>query len=80
MTNSLYVVLIIKPKLLGRAKDISDFVKHGQERALIEIELKNEDPIIITRTIEKSTNSSKWKINGNVCFYLIRSSVMNLSN
>ncbi|PKY44897.1 P-loop containing nucleoside triphosphate hydrolase protein, partial [Rhizophagus irregularis] len=50
--------------LLGRARDISDFVKHGQERASIEIELKSENPIVITRTIEKSNNSSRWKING----------------
>lgn len=70
MTISLYA-LIIKPKLLGRARDISDFVKHGQERALIEIELKSENPIVITRTIEKSNNSSKWKLNGKVVFILI---------
>ncbi|GBC01516.1 hypothetical protein RclHR1_04210002 [Rhizophagus clarus] len=50
--------------LLGRARDISDFVKHGQERALIEIELKSEDPIVISRIIEKSNNTSKWKLNG----------------
>ncbi|RHZ89185.1 hypothetical protein Glove_18g107 [Diversispora epigaea] len=51
--------------LLGRAKEISDFVKHGQERASIEIELKNKNKnIIITRMIKKSNNTSQWKLNG----------------
>ncbi|RIA89012.1 P-loop containing nucleoside triphosphate hydrolase protein [Glomus cerebriforme] len=50
--------------LLGRAREISDFVKHGQERSSIEIELKSKKPVVITRTIKKSNNTSLWKLNG----------------
>ncbi|CAG8814232.1 23626_t:CDS:2, partial [Dentiscutata erythropus] len=51
--------------LLGRAKEISDFVKHGQERASIEIELKSKGRnAVITRMIRKSNNMSQWKLNG----------------
>ncbi|ORX96250.1 P-loop containing nucleoside triphosphate hydrolase protein [Basidiobolus meristosporus CBS 931.73] len=55
------------PSLLGRAKEISEFVKHGHERASIEIELKGSPRIgniIIKRQIKRSNNSSVWKING----------------
>ena len=57
--------------MLGRAKDISEFVKHGQDRASIEIELKSKKSrVVIVRTIKKSNNTSQWKLNGNVIFFL----------
>jgi chromosome segregation ATPase len=42
-----------------------EFVKHGEESALIEIELKNHPSnTIITRTFGKQRNSTKWSLNG----------------
>ncbi|RUS31254.1 LOW QUALITY PROTEIN: P-loop containing nucleoside triphosphate hydrolase protein [Jimgerdemannia flammicorona] len=55
--------------LLGRAKDISEFVKTGKDKASIEIELKRQGRggnIIIKRQIKKANNTSSWQINGNV--------------
>ncbi|ORX59081.1 P-loop containing nucleoside triphosphate hydrolase protein [Piromyces finnis] len=54
---------------LGRAKDISDFIKHGAEKATIEITLfhqKKGKPsnITIQRTLKRNTNSTSWKIDG----------------
>ncbi|CAG8637919.1 11308_t:CDS:10 [Funneliformis caledonium] len=51
--------------LLGRAREISEFVKHGQDRASIEIELKSmRTNVIIMRVIKKANNASLWKLNG----------------
>ncbi|KAJ1922364.1 Structural maintenance of chromosomes protein 5 [Tieghemiomyces parasiticus] len=53
--------------LLGRAKDISEFVKHGAERASIEIELKGfpgQRNVTVKRQIQRSSNSSTWKVDG----------------
>ncbi|KAI8346052.1 hypothetical protein B0O80DRAFT_407246 [Mortierella sp. GBAus27b] len=52
--------------LLGRAKDISEFVKHGADKAWIEIVLCNRhgSNVVIKRHITKSNNTSVWKING----------------
>nr|CAG8492269.1 10947_t:CDS:10 [Entrophospora candida] len=51
--------------LLGRAKDISDFIKHGQDRASIEIELKcKDDNVVVTRLLTKVDNKTLWKLNG----------------
>ncbi|KAF9904767.1 Structural maintenance of chromosomes protein 5 [Linnemannia zychae] len=52
--------------LLGRAKDISEFVKHGSDKGWIEIVLcnKNGSNVIIKRHINKNNNTSVWKING----------------
>ncbi|ORZ12799.1 P-loop containing nucleoside triphosphate hydrolase protein [Absidia repens] len=54
------------PLLLGRARNISDFVKTGEEEASIQIELKKVDGqnVVIQRKINKSNNSSGWKLNG----------------
>jgi AAA15 family ATPase/GTPase len=54
------------PSLLGRAKDIADFVKHGCDKAYIEIELYKQkgQNVIIKRHIKVGTNQSTWKING----------------
>ncbi|RMZ71017.1 structural maintenance of chromosomes 5 smc5 [Pyrenophora seminiperda CCB06] len=53
---------------LGRAKDVGEFVKHGASVATIEIELA-EGPgggpnHIITRTIRKEDNQSRWFLDG----------------
>jgi len=52
---------------LGRAKDLSDFVKHGHEKATIEIELKRrgaKQNLVIQRRLLKANNTSTWKLNG----------------
>ncbi|KAF9299963.1 Structural maintenance of chromosomes protein 5 [Mortierella antarctica] len=52
--------------LLGRAKEISEFVKHGADKGWIEIVLcnKNGPNVVIKRHINKKNNISIWKING----------------
>ncbi|KAI0243709.1 Structural maintenance of chromosomes protein 5 [Massospora cicadina] len=57
--------------LLGRAKELSEFVKHGKQRATIEIELQghptasSRDPTVtITRIISRENNTSVWRLNG----------------
>lgn len=55
------------PSTLGRAKEASEFVKHGKNEAYIEIELqgkKGEDNTIITRKIMRENNQSTWTVNG----------------
>eukprot|EP00833_Pecoramyces_ruminatium_P004272 jgi/Orpsp1_1/1178304/evm.model.c7180000064782.2 len=54
---------------LGRAKDISDFIKHGSDKATIEITLshqKNGKPsnITIQRTLRRNTKTTSWRIDG----------------
>ncbi|KAJ1532942.1 Structural maintenance of chromosomes protein 5 [Nowakowskiella sp. JEL0078] len=52
------------PKLLGRQREIREFVKSGKRDAKIEIELKkNRNNIVITRDFGIGTKNS-WKING----------------
>ncbi|KAJ1654571.1 Structural maintenance of chromosomes protein 5 [Dispira simplex] len=54
------------PSILGRAKDISAFVKHGYEKASIEIELQgqpNQRNLIVSRHIQRKSNSSSWQLN-----------------
>lgn len=57
-------VLFLK-QVLGRAKDLAQFVKHGTKAATIEIELKShpEEPIVITRSFGKD-KASKYQLNG----------------
>lgn len=54
------------PNLLGRAKNIQEFVKTGEDEATIAIELKkvNERNVVIQRSFKKSSNSTSWKVNG----------------
>jgi chromosome segregation ATPase len=57
-----------KANVLGRAKDLGEFVKHGSREAEIEVELaakegKQANPII-HHTIKREGNKSSWKING----------------
>ncbi|KAG5456350.1 MAG: P-loop containing nucleoside triphosphate hydrolase protein [Olpidium bornovanus] len=52
-------------QLLARAREISDFVKHGRDRASIEIELRHHDcNIVIKRSISRKNNTSSWAVNG----------------
>lgn len=55
------------PGLLGRAKELSEFVKRGKEKAVIEIELSDDsfedNKVIITRMFQISSKLSTWKIN-----------------
>ncbi|KAH8548434.1 P-loop containing nucleoside triphosphate hydrolase protein [Umbelopsis sp. PMI_123] len=52
--------------ILGRARNISEFVKTGKTNATIEIELKRMSGhnLIIQRNMQKANNSSQWKLNG----------------
>lgn len=52
--------------LLGRAKNISEFVKTGEDEASIQIELKRvgRKNTVIYRHINKANNSSNWKLDG----------------
>ncbi|RKP11061.1 hypothetical protein THASP1DRAFT_27160 [Thamnocephalis sphaerospora] len=55
------------PSLLGRSKEVSDFVKHGHDKAIIDVELYRGPPeqnVVIKRQIKRSTNASTWKIDG----------------
>ncbi|PRP87013.1 structural maintenance of chromosome protein [Planoprotostelium fungivorum] len=56
--------------ILGRAKSIGDFVKHGADRGFVEIEIAGERGVgntVIRRDICKSFGTSDWKINGKTC-------------
>ncbi|KAJ3204064.1 Structural maintenance of chromosomes protein 5 [Entophlyctis luteolus] len=51
--------------ILGRAKEIKEFVKKNQETAVIEIELKTKTgSAIIERSFKHTANTSMWKIDG----------------
>lgn len=52
-------------QLLGRAKEVSFFVKHGCEKATIEIELKGKSgPHVVARVLNRKDNSSDWCLDG----------------
>lgn len=56
-----------KPAVLGRSKDIGEYVKHGHKEAEIEVELAGEEGKtnpIIHHTIKRDGNKSTWRING----------------
>ncbi|KAJ1861521.1 Structural maintenance of chromosomes protein 5 [Coemansia sp. RSA 989] len=54
-----------RPSLLGRAKDISEFVKHGHERGYIEITLASQSgELKVKREIIREGNKTIWKLNG----------------
>lgn len=58
------------PALLGRAKNIAEFVKTGQDEASISIELKNVNKpnVIIQRFLKRSNNTTSWKLNGRLTY------------
>ncbi len=52
-------------QVLGRAKHVKDFVKHGCETATIEVEIKKiPRNLVIHRTLNANLNSSSWLLNG----------------
>lgn len=53
------------PTILGRAKEVREFIKHGKDKATIEIELCNTKGrnVVVQRTILQD-NKSQWKLNG----------------
>ncbi|KAF1797179.1 hypothetical protein FB192DRAFT_1031474 [Mucor lusitanicus] len=54
------------PALLGRARDINEFVKTGEDEATIMIELKKVGTrnVTISRSFKKGSKVSTWRING----------------
>ncbi|KAI9329102.1 P-loop containing nucleoside triphosphate hydrolase protein [Obelidium mucronatum] len=52
-----------KPDILGRAKELKEFVKKNQNEATIEIELKTKDgSVIVERSFKQNSNTSTWKL------------------
>ncbi|KAI8098336.1 P-loop containing nucleoside triphosphate hydrolase protein [Gilbertella persicaria] len=53
------------PSLLGRARNINEFVKTGADEAVVTIELKkvNVRNVVIQRSFRKSNNATSWRIN-----------------
>ncbi|KAL9099330.1 MAG: hypothetical protein Q9163_005158 [Psora crenata] len=54
---------------LGRAKDVSEYVKHGSQESVIEIELakdgkKFKSNVVITCTIKREGNKTAFSVNG----------------
>ncbi|XP_074651000.1 structural maintenance of chromosomes protein 5-like [Tubulanus polymorphus] len=66
LVNAICLGLAGKTSFLGRASGPHEFVKHGCNRAIIEIELYNPDGdnYIIHREINKSSQTSTWSVNG----------------
>jgi len=65
IVNGICLGLAGKPNVLGRSTNISDFVKVGQDQAMIEVELfhPEQENVIIVRQFDKN-GKSLWKING----------------
>ncbi|KAL8668398.1 MAG: hypothetical protein Q9168_006969, partial [Polycauliona sp. 1 TL-2023] len=60
------------PQHLGRAKDVSEFVKHGEQEAMIEIELagspkRHRRNPVIKCNIKRENNKSTFSIDGKPC-------------
>lgn len=66
--------------VLGRARNISEFVKTGHTNATIEIELRrlSGQNLVIQRSIQKANNSSQWKLNGECSGETARVSLLEL--
>ncbi|KAI1417306.1 P-loop containing nucleoside triphosphate hydrolase protein [Hypoxylon sp. FL1857] len=56
------------PRHLGRASNVGEFVKHGKENAIVEIELQSPPEEranhVIRMQIRKEDNKTKWWLNG----------------
>ncbi|KAI0837943.1 P-loop containing nucleoside triphosphate hydrolase protein [Hypoxylon sp. FL0890] len=56
------------PRHLGRASNVGEFVKHGKETAIVEIELQSRPEEranhVIRMQIRKEDNKTKWWLNG----------------
>lgn len=74
---ALCIGLAASPKVLGRADSVKEFVKRGEERAWVEIEVHQapdegvrafggtvRDTVRIRRVLSRDTNSSTWFLNG----------------
>ncbi|KAL4856314.1 Structural maintenance of chromosomes protein 5 [Chlorella vulgaris] len=64
------VCLAGKASLLGRAEDVSGFVRRGSDAGWVEITLSSGSPTrpyTIRREIRRDTNSSKWYLNRQEC-------------
>lgn len=59
------------PKHLGRAGSVKEFVKHGRDKATIEIELQKRPSdrhnFVIRVQIRRDQNNQKWWLNGKEC-------------
>ena len=57
-----------KTNLLGRAREVGEFVKHGADQASIELQLYNKrgNNHVIKRVITREDNRSQWYINNKV--------------
>ncbi|KAJ3408324.1 Structural maintenance of chromosomes protein 5 [Chytridiales sp. JEL 0842] len=54
-----------KPEILGRAKDLKDFVRKGAKKAKIEVEVKTRNGVlVIERRFGTETTGSEWSLNG----------------
>ncbi|KAJ3219302.1 Structural maintenance of chromosomes protein 5 [Dinochytrium kinnereticum] len=54
-----------KPEILGRAKEVRDFVRKSASEAAIEIELKGEkENILVERRLHAANNRSTWLLDG----------------
>ena len=54
-------------QLLGRADNVRDFVRRGENEGWVEITLSSGNrsrPVVINRKLKASENSSEWRING----------------
>ncbi|KAG2388085.1 hypothetical protein C9374_000935 [Naegleria lovaniensis] len=69
IVSAICVGLAGSTKLLGRASKVADYIKHGKDKAFIEIELYTNDRrnLTIKRTFVRKDGkeSSTWKINNN---------------
>ncbi|XP_070543706.1 structural maintenance of chromosomes protein 5-like [Ptychodera flava] len=62
------LVLAGKTSLLGRSKEVGEYVKYGHNSAVLEVELCNpaEGNTVIRREITRQGNTSTWRVNGRV--------------
>jgi len=65
IVNGICLGLAGKPNVLGRSSNIADFIKVGEDQAIIEVELfhPEQDNVTIIRQFDKN-GKSLWKING----------------
>lgn len=67
MTHAVCLACGGTPQAVGRSDDLRQFVKHGkeQEDCYAEVDLLDNDVIhTVRRSINSTTRSSKWSING----------------
>ena len=56
--------------VLGRAKELSAFVKHGKQSGSVEIYLRTNDAkgfITVKRIFKSESNNTDWMLNGKSC-------------